>query len=298
MEFLHVLKIIGIVIGGLILLVIAVIAIILSSPIFYKGKITYKEDLFIKIKVCHIFRFVYGFLNYENDELDYYLRVLWEKIDDDEDEAVRQKKKIKKAKRKAKKRQKRQRQQMNEARAGTVEKSETPPVKTVNEPKEDTPVIETNQSEQYKNSKNGNKNKKDIFKRIKSIYNGIKQKIIYYIDNLKAILDQIKDKENQEAVIYALKMIKQPVSFLVNNKLKVRMKFGTDDPANTGEILGITYAAAALIGADLIIEPDFENKVFELNAGFKGHVSVFKVIVWVLELYSNDKLKVVIDDVL
>lgn len=296
MGFLHVLKIIGIVIGGLILLVIAVIAIILSSPIFYKGKITYKEDLLIKIKVCHIFRFVYGFLNYENDNLDYYLRVLWEKIDDDEDEATRQKKKIKKAKRKAKKRQKRQRQQMNADR--TVAKPETPPVKTVDEPKKEPLLIETKQTKQYKNSKNGNKNKKDIFKRIKYIYNGIKQKIIYYINNLKEILAQINDKENREAVGYALKMIKQPVSFLVNEKLKVRMKLGMEDPADTGEILGIAYAAAALLGVDLVIEPDFENKVFELDAGFKGHVSVFKVIVWVLELYSNDKLKVVIDEVL
>ncbi len=304
MGFLHVLKIIGIVIGCLILFIIAAVAIILSSPIFYKGKITYKDDLLIKIKVCHIFRFVYGFINYENDDLDYYIRVLWEKIDDDEDEAARQKKKLKKAKRKAKKRRKRELKRMKAAKSTenptkTPDSDIKPPlVETKQEKQEKQPEKETERTERYKNFQNGNKNKKSIFKRIKSIYNGIKHKIIYYIDNLKEILAQVNDRENREAVVYALKMIKQPVSFILNEKLKVRMKLGTDDPANTGEILGIAYAAAALLGVDLVIEPDFENKIFELDAGFKGHVSVFKVIVWVLELYSNDKIKVVVDDVL
>ena len=49
---------------------------------------------------------------------------------------------------------------------------------------------------------------------------------------------------------------------------------------------------------ELMVEPDFDNKVFELDARLRGHVSVYKVIVWVLQLYSNDKLKIVIDDVL
>lgn len=293
MGFLEVLKIIGIVIGGLILFIIVAIAVILASPIFYKGKIIYKEDLSIRIKVCHIFRFVYGFLTYENDNLDYYIRVLWEKIDDDEDEATKRKRKIKKAKKKAKKRQKRLQ------RAGVQTEAVRPLMPSVADAGEmiqETPEKTENHTEHQKSS--SKEHKKSIFKRLKSLYNVIKQKIIYYINNLKEIMAQINDKDNREAVVYALKMIKQPVSFVINNKLKIRMKFGTDDPAKTGEILGISYAAAALLGADLVIEPDFENKIFELDAGFKGHVSVFKVIVWVLELYSNEKIQVVVDEVL
>lgn len=291
MIFLNILKIVGIVIGGLILFIIAAVAIILSSPIFYKGKITYdkEKDIDINIKVCHIFRLVYGYLYYKNDNLDYYFRLLWEKVDDDEDPNVR-------AKKKAKKRRKKQRKRMKAAKKQQKQLSNTGetksgPAKILQQE----PVLNESTN---KNSKKGNKNKKSIFKRIESIYNGIKQKIIYYIKNLKGILAQVNDRENREAVVYALKMIKQPVSFLLNEKLKVRMKLGTDDPANTGEILGIAYAAAALLGVDLVIEPDFENKIFELDAGFKGHVSVYKVIIWVLELYSNDKIKVVVDDVL
>lgn len=293
MGFLEVLKIIGIVIGGLILFIIVAIAVILASPIFYKGKITYKDDLYIRIKVCHIFRFVYGFLYYENDNLDYYVRVLWEKIDDDEDEATKRKRKIKKAKKKAKKRKKRLQ------RAGVNAEAVKPVMPSVADTDAIKPEI-TEKTENYTdNQKTSSKvHKKSIFKRLKSLYNVIKQKIIYYINNLKEIMTQIRDKDNREAVVYALKKIKQPVSFVINNKLKIRMKFGTDDPAKTGEILGISYAAAALLGVDLVIEPDFENKIFELDAGFKGHVSIFKVIIWLLELYSNERIQVVVDEIL
>lgn len=293
MEFLEVLKIIGIVIGSLILFIIAVIAVILASPIFYKGQIIYKEDLSVKIKVCHIFRLVYGFLNYKNDKLDYYIRILWEKIDDSGDGAAKKKRKIKKSKKKDKKRQKRLQ------RAGVSTETVKQDKSFVNE----TGEVKLENHEETKNYTEYQKSfskehKKSIFKRLKSLYNVIKQKIIYYINNLKKIMTQINDKENRDAVVYTLKMIKQPVSFVVNKKLKIRMKLGTDDPAKTGEILGISYAAAALLGVDLVIEPDFENEIFELDAGFKGHVSVFKVIVWLLKLYSNEKIQIVVKEVL
>lgn len=262
MGFLDVLKIIGIVVGCIILFVILVVVLVLASPIFYKGKVTYKDKAYVNIKVWNIFGLIYGFLYYEDEKLDYYLRVLWEKVDDEDepDEETSIFGSLSKA-------------------AGISDS------KTVNNPKGD------------HNSKQ-KKHKKTIFKRLKDIYNDIKRKILRLIKNFKEIWAAVNDKANREAVIYFFKMIKIPIKYLVQNKLKVKMKFGMEDPASTGEVLGIMYSVAALLGFELLIEPDFENKVFELDAGLRGHVSVFKVIIWVLQLYSNDKLKIVIDDVL
>ena len=81
--FLDVLKVIGIVIAALIVFVILLIIFILISPIRYKGKIIYKDDKAdVVIKVNHIFRLVHGYLYYRDENLKYYLRVLWEKVDD------------------------------------------------------------------------------------------------------------------------------------------------------------------------------------------------------------------------
>ena len=123
-------------------------------------------------------------------------------------------------------------------------------------------------------------------------------KIRYYYNNIREILAQINDKENREAFVYAVNMIKIPVKYLVQNRLVVKIKLGSEDPAKTGEYVGLMYVLSAVLGFNLLLEPDFEKEIFELDAGFKGHVSVYKVLVWVLELYSNDKLKIVIDDIL
>ncbi len=259
--FLEVLKVIGIVIAALIVFIIALVIFILVSPIWYKGKITYKNDKAdVTIKVNHIFRLVYGYLYYKDENLRYYLRVLWEKVDDKDD---------------------------NGPLFEDLLKDET---LRLTKPAE----AENVSSEE----KSGNKRKRGLSKKISLIYNDIKRKIRYYYDNIREIFAQINDKENREAFVYAVKMIKIPVKYLVQNKLKVKMKLGEEDPAKTGEYVGLMYALAAILGFTLELEPDFDNKVFELDAQFKGHVSVYKVLVWVLELYSNDKLKIVIDDIL
>ena len=274
MGFLDVLKIIGIVIGGLILLIISVVGIILASPVWYKGKITYDQKAEVDIRVRHMFGLIYGWLVYKDGNLDYRARILWERLDEEEPAPKKKSSKKKKKNRPAK----------------TNPSYETDSVKQVT----DNSIMPLTN----KKIKKGNKNKKSIFKRLKDIYNGIRYKILLIIDNIRDVLDNINDRENREAVKLALEMFKQPVSYFINRKLKVRVKLGTDDPASTGEILGAAYAFAAVAGFDLIIEPDFQNKIFELDAHFKGHVSIYKIIVWVLRLYSNDKIKTVFDEVL
>lgn len=252
-----ILKIIGIVLAALIVFIVLLVIFILVSPISYKGKMTYKDDKAdITIKVDHIFRLVHGYLYYKNEELKYYLRVLWEKVDDTDDNG-----------------------DLFEDLLKDESLRLTKPVK------------------EAKHSDTTNK-KKGISKKIHIIYNDIKKKIRYYYNNIREILAQINNKENQKAFFHAVKMIKIPVKYLIQNKLKVRLKLGEEDPAKTGEMVGLVYAISAILGFELILEPDFEHEVFELDASIKGHVSVYKVLVWVLELYSNDKLKIVIDDIL
>ena len=257
--FLDVLKVIGIVIAALIVFVILLVVFILISPIRYKGKVTYKDGKAdVVIKVNHIFRLVHGYLYYRNEELKYYLRVLWEKVDDTDE---------------------------NDDLFGTL--LSDPSLRLTK------PV-----GEDDKSKKKTGRPKRGIAKKISYVYNKIKRKIKYYYNNIREIIAQINDKENREAFLYAVKMIKIPVKYLIQNKLVVKMKLGEEDPAKTGEYVGLIYLMSAVLGFSLDLTPDFENKVFELDAHLKGRVSVFKVLKWVLQLYSNDKLKIVIDDIL
>ena len=256
--FLDVLKVVGIVIAALIVFIILLVIFILVSPIWYKGKITYINDKAdVTIKVNHIFRLVHGYLYYKDEKLKYYLRVLWEKVDDTD--------------------------QNDDLFDDLLNDQSLRLTKPVSDDKDNKKAV---------------KPKRGIAKKISRIYNDIKRKIRYYYNNIREILAQINDKENREAFVYAVNMIKTPVKYLVQNRLVVKMKLGSEDPAKTGEYVGLMYVLSAVLGFNLLLEPDFEKEIFELDAGFKGHVSVYKVLVWVLELYSNDKLKIVIDDIL
>lgn len=256
--FLDVLKVIGIVIAALIVFVILLIIFILISPIRYKGKIIYKEDKAdVVIKVNHIFRLVHGYLYYRDENLKYYLRVLWEKVDDTDE---------------------------NDDLFDTLLNDQSLRLTK--------PVGSKQKSDKKKRPKRG------IAKKISDVYNNIKRKIRYYYNNIREIVAQINDKENREAFLYAVKMIKIPVKYLVQKKLTVKMTLGDEDPAKTGEYIGLMYVLSAMLGFELDLTPDFEQSIFELDARFKGRVSVYKVLIWVLELYSNDKLKIVIDDIL
>ncbi len=75
------------------------------------------------------------------------------------------------------------------------------------------------------------------------------------------------------------------------------MKFGTGDPATTGEILGAAYAFGALLGLNLCIEPDFDNKVIECDIPFRGHVSFIRVLIWALKIYLNKDVKGIIQKI-
>ena len=328
MIFLEILKIIGIVIGCILGFVLAVLLILLFSPICYRGKLIHSEDMDAEVKVWHPYGLFSALVKFKESKLDYRIRVLWIPIGDkeyDEKQAAKKAKKDEKqAKKRAKKREaqrkKRLKQKAKEAekrkKQASKEQQESLSVKTLesktytsdsasdsnmksntksNRNSDAKGNSDTNTDNENNNSENGNKNKKSIFKRLEEIYNDTKEKINHYLELLRKVLKEVNDKHNQGALVHVLKMIGIPVKYFFNKKLKVYIKLGMDDPATTGEILGVAYAAAAMFGLNLVIEPDFENKVFELDAGFKGRVFIISILIWALKIYKNKDVKIVIE---
>ncbi len=312
MIFLEILKIIGIVIGCILGFVLAVLLILLFSPICYRGKLTHSGDMDAEVKVWHPYGLFSALVKFKESKLDYRIRVLWIPIGDKEYDEKQAAKKAKKAEKEAKKQAKkreaeRKKRQKKKAAAqrknqNLNDKQKGLPAKEIesreNNSKSDTSSktnSEASSDNENNNSENGNKNKKSIFKRLEEIYNNTKEKINHYLELLRKVLKEVNDKHNQGALVHVLKMIGIPVKYFFNKKLKVYIKLGMDDPATTGEILGVAYATAAMFGLNLVIEPDFENKVFELDAGFKGKVFIISILIWALKIYKNKDVKIVID---
>ena len=309
MIFLEILKIIGIVIGCILAFVLAVLLIRLFSPICYRGKLTHSGDMDAEVKVWHPYGLFSALVKFRESKLDYRIRVLWIPIGDKEYDEKQAAKKAKKAEKEAKKQAKKreaQRKKRLKKKAKEAEKRKKQASKEQRESNVNSNTksnrnsdaktnSDTNTDNGNNNSENGNKNKKSIFKRLKEIYNNTKEKINHYLELLQKILKEVQDEHNQGALVHVLKMIGVPVKYFFNKKLKVYIKLGMDDPATTGEILGVAYATAAMFGLNLVVEPDFENKVFELDAGFKGRVFIISILIWALKIYKNKDVKIVID---
>lgn len=320
MIFLEILKIIGIVIGCIIGFVLAVLLILLFSPICYRGKLTHSGDMDAEVKVWHPYGLFSALVKFKESKLDYKVRVLWIPIGDkeyDEKQAAKQAKKDekqakkrakkreaerkKRLKKKAKENEKRKKQAGKELPKSIPDKSSKNLNGTSNSNQKSTSGSKSdiNSDNENNNSQNGNKNKdknkKSIFKRLEEIYNSTKEKINHYLEILRKVLKEVNDEHNQGALLHVLKMIGIPVKYFFNKKLKVYIKLGMDDPSTTGEILGVAYATAAVFGLNLVVEPDFENKVFELDAGFKGRVFIISILIWALKIYKNKDVKIVID---
>ena len=145
--------------------------------------------------------------------------------------------------------------------------------------------------------------KLSFIQKIKKFVETLKQKIVSFIQKIKDIRDkglQLKEKVTYYYNIwqqdYTQRAFKQAQKTLFKLWKSIRPKkgilkfhFGTGDPGNTGQICGYFGMLYPFIGKYVMIEPDFENKIYEGDFYFKGYITVFQFlkVAWVV-LFDKD----------
>ncbi len=105
-------------------------------------------------------------------------------------------------------------------------------------------------------------------------------------DKIEMILD-----ENHDEIVKALRRIKKLLIHILPQKIVGEAEFGFDDPSVTGKVLGVVSALYACMGPLLVLKPDFENKIFDIDVRFKGRIRIFTVALIAVLLYFNKELK-------
>lgn len=298
---LTILKIIGIVLASVIGFIILLVLIILLSPVSYKGRIKYDGRIDINIRARYLFGLVraYFIKNEKDQAID--LKILWFSL-----LKPKTKKKRRKVGKRAALRETEKEAFDYEARQtdGDAKRAETPAKEEKADAADgqenaDKKAVTYGQPAEYSKDKDGKKpkEKKSIFKRIKDIYNKIADKLKSFSDMREKIFKEINDEGNRRAVGFTLGIVKKLLRHILPRKHRIYVKFGTGDPATTGEILGAAYAFGALLGLNLCIEPDFDNKVIECDIPFRGHVSFIRVLIWALKIYLNKDVKGIIQKI-
>jgi hypothetical protein len=129
--------------------------------------------------------------------------------------------------------------------------------------------------------------KEKIFAFIRGIY----RKAVSAKDSAKQKLQQVKDtindEENRQLLAFLWSQFKAVLKKIKPQKYKIYCRYGFDDPEITGKIAVKLAVAYGIIGADMNIIPDFEQKIFEGNVYFKGKVRIYGLLIIAVRVYRN-----------
>lgn len=293
---LTILKIIGLVLAGIIGLALILVLWILFSPIRYKGRIKYsgKPDIRIKASyLCHIFS-GYFILDENGQKADF--KIFWKSM-------LNRKTKVTSHKHKKKKTKTTGTDLIKPDKPEEFHKAEEPETMKIPENISDN-VLKKNEIRAKIPPENKPKPKKSIFKKLKDVYNKIRnfiknmsERVRNALDMRDKIISEIDNADNREAVNYGLVLLKKVLKHILPRRHRIYIRFGTGDPASTGQYLGLMYAFGAWLGLNLVVEPDFDDKVIECDIPFRGHISIAVLLLWAVKAYRNKKFMSFIDKI-
>ncbi len=288
-----VLQIIGIVLLGILLLLFAMIASVLFVPIKYKieGKGAASFDSISADGEFSWFgRIVYGYLNYKNSQLIWYVRVGWFKMSN---QTIKKKKKQRKRKLKQPKLD-------NEAKLDNTAKPD-------NEVKLDTTI---KQDAQVKSATKTEKENGKQKKRKRSLKNRIKKIIVKLQYTKKEFCAKIKkglvkkneivafiDNDTHKRAFHWLRIETYELSRKCKpKKAEIDITYGFTDPYYTGLVLAICGFMLPLYGAFISVVPDFENSVFKGEAIVKGRLRIYLIAFYLMKVLREPNVKKTISD--
>lgn len=301
-----ILKIIGLVILGLLALVIFLLLLILFWPIRYRALVSYHSEPFADVRVGWLGMAAFK-LKLEKGELWYRLRFLGITLKEKGGSAKAKKadKRIKGKRNKRKAGDRGRTKRREETEYGDIENTENTE-KT--EKTEKTGETERTAVIEQKNSGHAESKVKDkksiaskiagIFGKIKNILNSIKEKIrdiwnkfLSLCHKIKKVYEFITLKENRDNACALLKIGTRLLKHMRPRKIKGFLRFGTDDPCRTGQILGVLAVFYGFYGKNISIYPEFEKSCFDGEILIRGYMQVGVILFHALKIYLSKELK-------
>lgn len=275
-----ILKIIGIVLLSILGLLLFGVICILFVPIRYKGAGTWYQEKHGKVVVSWLLHIISIHITYDNGESDIKYKLFGIRL-------KRRKKNKKKNAKKAIQEELEEKPEKN-TQEGNQEKPENTSITLTENVEKTTPQPVKKDEKTTKAKKKWN-----LF----GIIRKIRFKIRTFCDKIKRInekknhiLDFIREEDTKVAWKLAKSELIKLIKYILPTKFKLYMKFGFEDPANTGKLLGIIYMFYGYT-KNFQIYPNFQNKIFEGETSFKGRIRVSRLLYVFFKLWRNDQIK-------
>ncbi len=276
-------------IGKMLLLLLKILPILaalaLFFPVFYKADIQKKEEnLSVRVSVSWLFRVVYALITLEkngektNSGID--IRIIGIRIL----ELLKKRKKKKNKKNSSGKPERTVRTEASKKptvppgnKTKTEENTELLPAEVVHA-KHPSLVIR-------------------LSARVAALIGKIKRVFRKIAHGTGILLDWLKYLSS-ESFSRAMKVILHEGGALLRHvlprKIAGDIRFGTDDPAKTGMILGVIGFLYPVIPEKLYIEPDFTESVLEMDMTCKGHLMLIVLLVRIIRILICKDVRILI----
>jgi hypothetical protein len=146
-------------------------------------------------------------------------------------------------------------------------------------------------ADNIENAENTEKTKSSPLDKLK----GITTKIQDFFKNLSEKKEKLSaalnNEDYRELAAFLWGQVKALLRLIKPKKGRLYVHYGFDDVETTGKVTMYAAILYGIIGADVKILPDFENKVFEGDAYIKGHIRLIGVARIALRCYFNKNFK-------
>lgn len=124
----------------------------------------------------------------------------------------------------------------------------------------------------------------------KYTFRGICDKIKKIRTKKDTVITFLSDSAHKKAFQILKKELMHVLRYLRPKKLEGSLCFGFEDPYLTGKLLAILSVLYPWYGDSVMIQPDFENEVFECNLGAKGSIRGINLLVFLLRVFINESV--------
>lgn len=151
---------------------------------------------------------------------------------------------------------------------------------------------------------------RNIFQRkadkIKRIFRNLKEKLLQLKEKLFQLKEQLgnikiilSEETNRNAVAALFREFKYSMKHYAPRKASGELQFGTDDPANTGQILGIVSLFPFWYRYKVSVMPDFESEGLYAKGelSIKGHIRSIHLLISGIRLIKNKDIRKLINQI-
>ncbi len=145
--------------------------------------------------------------------------------------------------------------------------------------------------------------KPGLFAKIKAKIQKLRETISKTIAKIKKLIHQKEEvqrilgkPETKTAMKFVWSRLGRLLKHILPRRIKGYLAYGADNPATTGQVLGILSVLYARTGQLLEIRPNFTEKQLECDVLIKGRIQVFTLLVIAVKVALNKELRQVIKE--